>query len=615
MLRLDRVIKPWKESAALNDHINLYGFWNETAFLTKSGDLGMVLSVPGVDYESLDHSEQEYAVKRLEAALKAFGPGFHVYQYLFKSNRPDIPFATYDDPIVEAAIDQRRKFFEAKRDHLCQVEIFYCIVLEGSRSKTGVATALARLLRDPEGGIAELKSQFTNDSMKKLLRTHIECDLQRLDQQVQAFARQLMDFMQAQILNQQQQFSFFRRLLNYDDWRVAGRPQSTQFLDYQVVNSDIEAERDHLRVGDHTRDKRRAVELTDAGRVFVKEARSALFHIERAGHLAHAAHQGAVNVLMIGLSPCVEQDWISGLLTIHLPLYQRIRIRWRSQFPVDLVRSVLAGELDLALVAAPPEDSQITSVLLSRAQLYAIVPEGHAAAQKESLVLEDLAQDAWILFSKQVHPLLRSAIIEAAQREEIVPKDVHDILTAQPLRTAAELDAFTGLRRGELIGLRWEDVDFENLVIHVRRSVVMMVQGAPKTEASAKDVPLDAALAESLLKLRLVGPYNRETDWVFASPTMKGKQPLWPETLWRRYGRPAVKAAKIEKRVGFHTFRHTYTTLLTQNSEEVKVVQELLRHANSRITLDLYAQAGMPNKRLAQSKLVRMVLNKGEALA
>ncbi|MGA9313833.1 MAG: site-specific integrase [Solirubrobacteraceae bacterium] len=185
----------------------------------------------------------------------------------------------------------------------------------------------------------------------------------------------------------------------------------------------------------------------------------------------------------------------------------------------------------------------------------------------------------------------------------------------EPLRTAAELDAFTGLRRGELIGLQWEDVDFENLVIHVRRSVVMMVEGAPKTEASAKDVPLDAALAESLLKLRLVGPYNRETDWVFASPTMKGKQPLWPETLWRRYGRPAVKAAKIQKRVGFHTFRHTYTTLLTQNNEEVKVVQELLRHANSRITLDLYAQAGMPNKRLAQSKLVRMVLNKGEALA
>ena len=251
MLRFDKIIKPWKESAALNDHINLYGFWNETTFLTKSGDLGIVLSISGVDYESLDRSEQEYAVKRLESALKAFGSGFHVYQYLFKSNRPDIPFASYDNPIVEAAIDQRRKFFEAKRDHLYQVEIFYCVLLEGTRSKTGVGTALARLLKDPKGAIGELKSQFTNDSMKALLRTHIERDLQRLDQHVQAFARQLADFMQIEVLNQQDQFRFFRRLLNYDDWRIAGRPQSTQFIDYQVINSDIEAERDHLRVGDH----------------------------------------------------------------------------------------------------------------------------------------------------------------------------------------------------------------------------------------------------------------------------------------------------------------------------------------------------------------------------
>src|SRR6202166_3730437 len=218
MLRLDKVIKPWKESAALNDHINLYGFWTETAFLTKSGDLGMILSVPGVDYESLDRSEQEYAVKRLEAALKAFGPGFHVYQYLFKSNRPDVPFAKYDDPIVEAAIDQRRKFFDAKRDHLYQVEIFYCILLEGARSKTGVGAAIARIFRDPAGAVGELKAQFINDNMKTLLRTHIEHDVRRLDQHVQAFARQLGDFMQIEILNQQGHFTFFRRLLNYDDW-------------------------------------------------------------------------------------------------------------------------------------------------------------------------------------------------------------------------------------------------------------------------------------------------------------------------------------------------------------------------------------------------------------
>jgi type IV secretion/conjugal transfer VirB4 family ATPase len=251
MLNLARVIQPWKEADALSAHINLYGFWDETAFLTKSGDLGMVLSVAGVDYESLDNDEQQYAVKRLESALKAFGEGFHVYQYLFKTNRPEIPFARYDDELIDAAIDQRRQYFESKRDRLYEVELFYVIVLEGARSKTGILSALARMPRDPQGAIRELKAQFTNDNMKVLLRKQIDIDLVRIEQCVQNFTRQLADLMPIEVQGQQAQFCFLRRLLNFDEWRIAGKPQSTQYLDFQVVNSNIEAERDHLRVGDH----------------------------------------------------------------------------------------------------------------------------------------------------------------------------------------------------------------------------------------------------------------------------------------------------------------------------------------------------------------------------
>ncbi|MBS1821326.1 MAG: DUF87 domain-containing protein [Acidobacteria bacterium] len=251
MLRLDKVIKPWKEAAALCDHINLYGFWNETAFLTKSGDLGMVLRVTGVDYESLDHAQQEYAVKRLEPALKLFGPGFHVYQYLFKTNYPHIPFARYDDPIVQTGQDRRQQFFEEKADRLFEIEIYYCILIRGARSKTGIGAALAEVFRDPAGGWNELKAQFSGKGMKTLLRSQIERDLARLEQRVQAFTKQLIDLTPMAVLDQEGQFRFFRRLLNYDGWRIAGKPQHSQFLDSQIVNSDVEAERDHLRVGEH----------------------------------------------------------------------------------------------------------------------------------------------------------------------------------------------------------------------------------------------------------------------------------------------------------------------------------------------------------------------------
>ena len=251
MLRLDRVIRPWKESGALNSQVNLYGFWNGQAFLTKSGDLGIVLRVRGVDYESLDPAAQEYAVKRLEAALKIFGAGFHVYQYLFKTNCPEIPFQEYGDPVVQAAVDQRREFFRQKLDRLFDVEIFYAIVIEGTRSKTGVTAALARLPHDPKGGLQELKAQFSNDKRKVLLREQIEADLLKLEQRVHSFVRQLSDFVEIDILAENDCFHFLRRLLNYAPWRIEGAPASTQFLDYQVANSDVEAERDHLRVGDH----------------------------------------------------------------------------------------------------------------------------------------------------------------------------------------------------------------------------------------------------------------------------------------------------------------------------------------------------------------------------
>src|SRR3984957_15672844 len=209
--------------------------------------------------------------------------------------------------------------------------------------------------------------------------------------------------------------------------RAADRLHITQpALSKQIT--DLEAEhRFHL----FTRDTRRVVELTDAGRAFVEEARSALFHTERAVHLAHAAHNGSNSVLTIGHSPFANHDWISAMLAIRLPLYPNLGIRLMTQFAMESVRSVLVGEVNLALVTAPPQDSRITAVPFAPAQLYAALPETHPAAHNERLVLRDLAKDKWILFPKRVHPLLYEAVMDTARRESIDPKHAHNVMPPQ----------------------------------------------------------------------------------------------------------------------------------------------------------------------------------------
>jgi integrase len=204
---------------------------------------------------------------------------------------------------------------------------------------------------------------------------------------------------------------------------------------------------------------------------------------------------------------------------------------------------------------------------------------------------------------------------QSAKREKV--PDVLELVELQLLlsklsvreRTLALLDAATGLRVSELLALRWSDVDFENLELNVTRSIWHQVVGNCKTEASARPVPMDSYMAEDLLRWRRQSPYPMDSDYVFASPTMKGKQPYWPDNLMKRYIKPVAREAGINKNIGWHTFRHSFGTLLKANGEDVKTVQELLRHANSRITLDVYTQAVNSNKRAAQSKVVRMMVS------
>ena len=87
MLRLSRVFKNYNETGSLGEQINLYGFIGPHVFLTKSGEVGVILEVRGVDYECLDDASIDGFTKRLESALKLFDENYRLYQYLFKRNK------------------------------------------------------------------------------------------------------------------------------------------------------------------------------------------------------------------------------------------------------------------------------------------------------------------------------------------------------------------------------------------------------------------------------------------------------------------------------------------------------------------------------------------------
>jgi integrase len=195
---------------------------------------------------------------------------------------------------------------------------------------------------------------------------------------------------------------------------------------------------------------------------------------------------------------------------------------------------------------------------------------------------------------------------------------VPDVLTAdeivsllselkEPWRTAVYLGVTTGLRVSELLGLKWEDVDFAVGEIRLSRGVVRQHIGQMKTEASRKPVPLDAGLADVLTQWRGCCPYNQDSDYVFGSPDKHGQQPYWPNAAMEDHIRPAAKRAGIQKRLGWHTLRHTFGTLVKSQGADVATTQALMRHTNASITLDKYVQAVTPAKREAQSRLVQAI--------
>lgn len=157
------------------------------------------------------------------------------------------------------------------------------------------------------------------------------------------------------------------------------------------------------------------------------------------------------------------------------------------------------------------------------------------------------------------------------------------------------ISLYLGLRLGEVCALKWEDVDFDNKTLYVRRTVqrlrmnqtdqkTMLWEGTPKTLCSQREIPLPELLCNLLL------PFSGKGIYV-----LNGNSPMDPRTYQYKF-QGYLRDAGV-KDTHFHTLRHTFATNCISNGADVKSVSELLGHSNVNVTMNRYVHPAMDTKR------------------
>jgi integrase len=145
---------------------------------------------------------------------------------------------------------------------------------------------------------------------------------------------------------------------------------------------------------------------------------------------------------------------------------------------------------------------------------------------------------------------------------------------------------YTGLRLGELLGLQWQDVDFGEAVLHVRRQWTRMQELAePKTKAGLRRVPLSADMVAELRRLKLASKFSQETDFVFVS---HAGGPLRHRNVQRRAFERARDLAGLPPSLTFHDLRHAFASMAAHRNVPIQVLSAAMGHADTGVTTKVY---------------------------
>jgi len=171
-------------------------------------------------------------------------------------------------------------------------------------------------------------------------------------------------------------------------------------------------------------------------------------------------------------------------------------------------------------------------------------------------------------------------------------------------RTLFKLAIMSGARQGELLGLKWTDVDWFNNQIHIQRTYNHGKIYKPKSKTSNRKVDLGPSMMIDLKTWKLACPKN-DLDLLFPN---KGGNFTDQSKMLRRHFFPAIEKVEIGK-IRFHDLRHSYASLLIEQGENIKYIQSQLGHSSPTVTLDVYAHLMNPYNQESARRLENTIFS------